>query len=30
MKLIIHPEASNDIREEAEYYEGKQAGLGVA
>jgi plasmid stabilization system protein ParE len=30
MKLIIHPEASADIREEAEYYEGKQTGLGLA
>ncbi|WP_414707041.1 type II toxin-antitoxin system RelE/ParE family toxin [Salinisphaera sp.] len=30
MRLIIHPEASADIREEAEYYEGKQPGLGLA
>jgi plasmid stabilization system protein ParE len=30
MKLLIHPEASADIREEAEYYEAKQAGLGLA
>ena len=30
MRLLIHPEASADIREEAEYYEAKQAGLGLA
>jgi len=30
MKLFIHPEASADIREEAEYYEAKQTGLGLA
>jgi plasmid stabilization system protein ParE len=30
MRLSIHPEASADIREEAEYYEGKQSGLGLA
>jgi plasmid stabilization system protein ParE len=29
MRLIIHPEASADIRDEAEYYEGKQLGLGL-
>jgi hypothetical protein len=29
MRLIVHPEASADIREEAEYYEGKQPGLGI-
>lgn len=30
MKLLIHPEASADICEAAEYYEAKQAGLGLA
>lgn len=30
MNLLIHPEASADIREEAEYYEARQAGLGLA
>jgi len=30
MKLLIHPEASADIREEAEYYEARQRGLGLA
>lgn len=29
MKLIIHPEASAEIQEEATYYEDKQAGLGL-
>lgn len=30
MRLIIHPDASADIHKEAEYYEGKQTGLGMA
>jgi hypothetical protein len=30
MKVIIHPGASADIQEGAEYYEGKQAGFGLA
>lgn len=29
MKLIIHPEASAEIEEEAAYYEDKQSGLGL-
>ncbi|MGH8273024.1 MAG: type II toxin-antitoxin system RelE/ParE family toxin [Gammaproteobacteria bacterium] len=30
MNLIIHPEASVDIQEEADYYENIQPGLGLA
>lgn len=30
MKLIIHPGASADIQEEANYYEERQPGLGIA